>query len=69
MAKVVCAACECKYNDNSICVAKEINLSQGNIMTVREGRQDVWWCRMFEMSDFAKEIDELLKKAGVRKEK
>lgn len=66
MAKVICAACECKHNDKGICVAKEINLSQGNINTVWEGRQDVWWCKMFEMSDFAKEIDELLKKAGMR---
>jgi hypothetical protein len=67
MTEVTCAACECKYNDNGICVADEINLSQGNIVTVHEGRQDVWWCKMFEMSDYAKEIHELLKKVGIRK--
>ena len=60
MSKVICAAVECKYNKNSICKAKEINLSAGNIATVHEGRQDVWRCKMYELSDFSKEIRKLV---------
>lgn len=62
MSKVVCACIECKHNKNGICKKKEINLANGNIATVYEGRQNVWWCRMFELSDFAKEINEMLRK-------
>ena len=62
MTKVVCAAIECKHQKNGICTKKEINLSQGNIATVYEGRQDVWRCRMFELSDFSREIQEMLRK-------
>lgn len=61
MSKVICAAVECKYNKNSICKAKEINLSAGNIATVHEGRQDIWRCKMYELSDFSKEVRKLLK--------
>lgn len=62
MSKVICAAVECKYNKNAICKKREINLAAGNISTVHEGRQDVWRCKMYELSDFAKEIREKLKK-------
>lgn len=61
MSKVICAAVECKYNKNSICKAKEINLSAGNIATVHEGRQDIWRCKMYELSEFSKKVIEFLK--------
>lgn len=61
MSKVICAAIECKHNKNGVCKKKELNFAAGNIATVHEGRQDVWWCRMYELSDFAKEIKEMLK--------
>jgi hypothetical protein len=61
MSKVICAAVECKYNKNSICKAKQINLTAGNIATVHEGRQDMWRCKMYELSEFAKKVDKFLK--------
>ena len=42
-------------------LAKEIKLTSGNIATVWEGRQDVWWCKSFEMSEEAKAIIEKFK--------
>ena len=56
MPKVMCAAIECEFCNENECIAEEINLSHGNINTVHEGRKDVWTCRMFQMSDEAKEI-------------
>lgn len=55
MTKITCACFECKYcNDNAQCTAKEIKITHGNIATVWDGRQDVWWCKSFEMSEEAK---------------
>lgn len=46
MTKITCACFDCKYcNPNAECTAKEIKLTSGNIATVWEGRQDVWWCK------------------------
>lgn len=57
MPKVICACPECKYNnDNNECTAEKILLSSGNIMTVWEGRKDVWVCQQFEMSEESKRI-------------
>jgi hypothetical protein len=56
MTKITCACFDCKYcDDNAQCTAKEIKLTYGNIATVWEGRQDVWWCKFFEMSEEAKD--------------
>ena len=62
MAKVVCAETRCKHNVDCECQRKEINLSCANISTTHEGRKDVWYCRMFQISDFAREIDDMLEK-------
>ena len=51
MAKVWCAAIECKHNKGNQCRAKEINLSNGHIHTVHEGCKRVWGCRTFAESD------------------
>lgn len=59
MPKITCTCFDCKYcDDNAQCTAEEIKLKSGNIATVWEGRQDVWWCKSFEMSDFSKQIRE-----------
>lgn len=56
MTKITCACFDCKHcSPNAECTAKEIKLTFGNIATVWEGRQDVWWCKSFEMSEEAKE--------------
>lgn len=55
MTQITCACLDCKFcKENAQCTAKEIKLSWGNIATVWEGRQDVWWCKSYEMSDEAK---------------
>lgn len=57
MATVYCAAIECRHNKDNRCKAKSINLSEGHIHTVHQGFKQVWTCRAFEMSDFAKRIE------------
>lgn len=66
MSKVICAACDCIWNDvNNRCRAKEINLSDDSyIMTMYDdGRQHFNKCREYKMSDeykrAMKEIEEL----------
>ena len=60
MPKVICAVPECKYNnDKNECTAKTIMLNSGNIMTVWEGRKDVWVCQQFEMSEEVKRIADM----------
>ena len=40
MPKVICAACDCKWNDvKNQCRAKEIHLEDNYIMTTYDGRQ------------------------------
>ena len=52
MPKVICAAVDCKYNDDkNCCTAKEICMSDHYIMTVWEGRQHFHRCEQYEMSD------------------
>lgn len=65
MAKVWCASIECKHNKNNQCKAKEINISDGYIHTVHQGYKQIWLCRSFDMSESAKEIEQVLKKARV----
>ncbi len=60
MAKVWCAAIECKYNKNNQCRAKEINLSDGHVHTVNQGYMQYWKCQSFEESNEAKEIKKLI---------
>lgn len=63
MTKITCACFDCKYcSPNAECTAEEIKLTSGNIATVWEGGQDVWWCKSFEMSEEAKEFAERMKK-------
>lgn len=60
MPKVICAVPECKYNnDKNECTAKTIMLNSSNIMTVWEGRKDIWVCQQFEMSEEAKRIADM----------
>lgn len=62
MTEIICACFDCKFcNENAQCTAKEIKLTSGNIATVWEGRQDVWWCKSFEMSDEAKVFQQRIK--------
>ncbi len=40
--KVKCPCVECQYNKNYKCKAGEINLKYRNMLTVNEGRVDMW---------------------------
>ena len=66
MTKVWCATIECKHNKKNQCKAKEINISDGHIHTVHQGYKQIWLCRSFAMSESAKEIEQVLKKARAK---
>lgn len=61
MPKVWCAAGMCKWNDDNMCNATEINLSEGHLHTVHQGFKQVWTCRAFELSEDAKRMMEQMK--------
>ena len=64
MAKVWCASIECEHNKRNQCKAKEINLSDGHVHTVRQGYLKIWKCRSFEESEQSKKMMEALNKMG-----
>ena len=54
---VVCASADCKWCDeDNYCTAGEIHLNDMSIMTLWEGRQHLWRCKQYEMSDRAKQM-------------
>ena len=59
--KVLCATPECKWCDEDYyCTAEEVHLSSTSIMTVWEGRQELWRCKQFEMSERARAVKEFV---------
>lgn len=63
MVSITCPCTECKYNGRGYkCTAKSINLKYRNMATVNEGRVDMWVCDHYELSDWAKKIDEQIEK-------
>lgn len=67
--KIHCAKIECKYNsDRNVCTAKSIELSDHDVLTHWEGRQNFQRCKQFELSDEAKEINKALKALGLLRE-
>jgi hypothetical protein len=59
MVSITCPCIECKYNGKGHkCTAKAINLTYRNIATVNEGRVNMWICDKYELSEFAKQVDE-----------
>ena len=61
MAKVICAAVECRWNDDYRCRAKGISLRDGHVHTRHQGYKHIWECKQFEMSEQAKEFMDALK--------
>ena len=58
MVSITCPCAECKYNGKGYkCTAKAIKLSYRNMVTVNEGRVDMWICDKYELSEFAKRIE------------
>lgn len=59
MSKVICAREDCKWNgDKHKCTCKELNFSCSYVATVNDGRQDFWVCRMFEQTEWSKQLEE-----------
>ena len=59
MTKIVCAAVGCKYNDDdNVCTAPKVAMSEHSIMTLYDGRQHFWKCKQYEESGFSKAIKE-----------
>ena len=57
MSKIICAACDCKWNDvNNRCRAKEVHLEDNYIMTIYDGRQHFNRCQNYETSETMKSI-------------
>ena len=64
MPKVICASLDCKYNGKGYqCTAKKITMSEHFLVTVNEGRQHLWRCKQYEMSEEMKKIEKMMKGA------
>lgn len=63
MVSITCACIECKYNGSRHkCTAKNINLSHRNMITVNEGRVDMWVCNKYELAEEINSLEESFKK-------
>ena len=57
MVSITCLCNDCKYNGRANkCTAKSINMKYRNMLTVNEGRVDMWVCDMYELSEIAKRV-------------
>lgn len=58
MPRIKCASVECKYNNDSChCTYKgELILCDCYVVTLNEGRQHYHRCKMYEMSERAKQL-------------
>ena len=73
MVSITCPCVECKHNGRGHkCTAKSINLKYRNMLTVNEGRVDMWVCDKYELSieaeiirklEFIDKIEERLRNA------
>lgn len=66
MTKIICPCDDCIHNGKEekgyVCQCKEISLIFRNMNTVNEGRQNLWVCKKYEMSEELKELEEHLKR-------
>lgn len=59
MKEVICAAVDCKYNDeNNQCLAENVILNEHYLHTKHEGLKHCWTCLQYKQSDRAKELEE-----------
>ena len=65
MSKVICPCVECIHNGNHyVCKANKIEFTYRNMATVNEGRVDMWICKQYELSEYAKKIEAKFKNFG-----
>ncbi|MBQ5640476.1 MAG: hypothetical protein IIV05_01580 [Ruminococcus sp.] len=62
MARVYCAAVECRHNIQGKCCAAEITLNEGHVHTLHQGFLHHWTCTGYEESETAKSIREFVRK-------
>lgn len=63
MTSIICPCIECIHNGKGYkCTAKKLKLSYKNMLTVHEGRQDMWICDQHEVSEEIKEMEANLKR-------
>lgn len=68
MVSITCPCAECTYNGKGRkCTAKHIKLKYRNMMTVNEGRVDMWICDKYELSERAKRIQEFFEEHPERR--
>ena len=61
MVSITCPCVECVYNGRGYkSTAKSINLKYRNMLTVNEGRVDMWVCDKYEISGAALAIDKIV---------
>lgn len=59
MTSITCPLIECIHNGkNHKCTAKSIKLSYRNMVTVHEGRVNMWVCDHYELTDEAARVAE-----------
>ena len=62
MSKIICPCVECIHNgQHSVCNADKVELKWRNMATVNEGRVDMWICKQYELSEYAKKIETIFK--------
>lgn len=60
---IYCAAVDCKYNGSrNQCTAKKVELSWHSVMTMWQGRQELWKCKNFEKSEEARLVEEQIRR-------
>lgn len=65
MSKVICPCVECIHNGKHyVCKADKVEFKYRNMATVNEGRVDMWICKQYELSEYAKKIEAELKDLG-----
>ena len=62
MTKVLCAASECKHNNDNRCTLKKLSLSWCSIVTLHDGRQEFFKCKQYEMSEESQKLLEQIEK-------
>ena len=63
MVSITCPCADCVHNGRGHkCTAKNIKLSYRSMVTVHEGRLDMWVCDKYELTEQAKKILAFLEK-------
>ena len=62
MSKVYCASVDCEHNEDNLCKARKIILSDAHIHTVHHGFKHIHECKSYEKSQRYKNLESYLSK-------